>query len=131
MITRQKYLAASLLATAALLGGLSSASAQSLGSAANFAVLGGTAVTCTGGAVVGEVGISPGITASYTNTGCAVRGATPPDVAAAITDHAQILQFSGRFGNAYAPHPPMNSETPSMPSLPTPATSADAPLCMT
>lgn len=81
---RQKYLSTCLLAAAALIGGISSASAQvALGSAANFTVLGGTAVTCTGGAVVGEVGISPGITASYTNTGCAVRGATPPATNAA------------------------------------------------
>ena len=92
MITRQKYLAASLLATVALLGGVSSASAQSLGSAADFAVLGGTAVTCTGGAVVGEVGISPGITAAYTNTGCAVAGTTPPaSNAAAVAAHADFI----------------------------------------
>jgi len=76
----QKYLSMCLLAAAALIGGISSASAQApaLGAAAPFTVLGGTAVTCTGGAVVGEVGISPGITASYTNTGCAVKGTTPP-----------------------------------------------------
>jgi Ice-binding-like len=91
---RQKYLAMCLLATAALIGGVSSASAQApaLGAAANFAVLGGKSVTCTGGAVVGEVGISPGITASYTNTGCAVAGATPPaSNAAAVQAHADFL----------------------------------------
>jgi ice-binding like protein len=96
MINRHKYLAGCLLATAALLGGVSSASAQSLGSAANFAVLGGTAVTCTGGAVVGDVGISPGITASYTNTGCAVRGATPP------ATNAAAAQARTDFLSAYA-----------------------------
>jgi hypothetical protein len=79
MNTRQKYLSTCLLAMAAMFGGVSSASAQvSLGSAANFAVLGGTNVTCTGGAVVGDVGVSPGGAVPYTNTGCAVAGATPP-----------------------------------------------------
>jgi hypothetical protein len=91
---RQKYLAMCLLTTAALIGGVSSASAQApaLGAAAHFAVLGGTAVTCTGGAVVGEVGISDGNTAAYTNTGCAVTGARPPATnAAAVQAHANLI----------------------------------------
>src|ERR1700675_2968766 len=94
----QKYLSTGLLAAVALIGGISSASAQApaLGASANFAVLGGTAVTCTGGAVVGEVGISPGITASYTNTGCAVRGATPP------ATNAAAAQARTDFLSAYA-----------------------------
>jgi Ice-binding-like len=79
MNNRQIYLFTCFLATAALLGGVSSASAQvPLGSAANFAILGGTNVTCTGGAVLGDIGVSPGSAVSYTNTGCAVAGATPP-----------------------------------------------------
>ena len=74
----QKHLSKCLLAIAALLGGASTAFAQvSLGAASDFSVLGGTAVTCTAGSVVGNVGISPGITASYTNTGCAIAGTTP------------------------------------------------------
>jgi Ice-binding-like len=96
---RQKHLAMCLLATAALIGGVSSATAQApaLGAAAPFAVLGGTAVTCTGGAVVGEVGISPGITAAYTNTGCAVKGTTPPasDAAAAQARADFITAYDG------------------------------------
>jgi hypothetical protein len=90
----QMYLSTSLLATAALIGGVSSASAQApaLGAAAPFTILGGTAVTCTGGAVVGEVGIAPGITAAYTNTGCAVAGAVPPATnAAAVAAHADFI----------------------------------------
>jgi hypothetical protein len=90
----QKYLSTCLLAAAALIGGISSASAQTpaLGAAAHFAVLGGTAVTCTGGAVVGEVGISDGNTAAYTNTGCAVKGATPPATnSAAVQAHANFI----------------------------------------
>jgi hypothetical protein len=86
-----------LVATAALIGGISSASAQvPLGAAAPFTVLGGTAVTCTGGAVVGEVGISPGITASYTNTGCAVKGSAPP------ANNAAAVEARGDFLSAYA-----------------------------
>lgn len=102
----QIYLSTGLLATVALIGGISSASAQvPLGAATQFAVLGGRAVTCTGGAVVGEVGISNGITAAYKNTGCAVAGATPPasnaDAVAAHADfitayHALELQATSR-----------------------------------
>jgi len=93
----QKYLSTGLLAAVALIGGISSASAQApaLGASANFAVLGGTAVTCTGGAVVGEVGISPGITAAYTNTGCAVAGTTPP------ASNAGATQAQADFITAY------------------------------
>ena len=94
---RQKYLSTCLVATAALIGGVSSASAQvPLGAAAPFTVLGGTAVTCTGGAVVGEVGISPGITASYTNTGCAVKGSAPP------ATNAVAVEAREDFLSAYA-----------------------------
>ena len=80
MNNRQKYLFTSVLATVALLvGGVSSASTQlPAGALSGFAALGGTAVTCTGGSVVGDVGISPGITAAYTNTGCLIAGGTPP-----------------------------------------------------
>ena len=90
----QKYYSTCLLAAAALIGGISSASAQApaLGAAAQFAVLGGKAVTCTGGAVVGDIGLSPGITAAYTNTGCAVAGATPPATnAAAVAARADFI----------------------------------------
>jgi hypothetical protein len=92
-MNNRRHLSACLLAAAALIGGISSASAQvPLGAAADFAILGGTAVTCTGGAVVGEVGISPGITAAYTNTGCAVAGTTPPaSNAAAAQAHADFI----------------------------------------
>jgi hypothetical protein len=93
MNNRQKNLSTCLLTAAALIGGISSASAQvPLGAAADFAILGGTAVTCTGGAVVGEVGISPGITAAYTNTGCAVAGTTPPaSNDASVAAHADFI----------------------------------------
>ena len=72
-----KNLSRSLLATGVLIGCASPAWAQ-VPMASEFAILGGTAVTCTGGSVVGDVGISPGITASFTNTGCTIAGGTPP-----------------------------------------------------
>jgi hypothetical protein len=75
----QMYLSLSkcLLATAALLGGASPAWAQvSLGAASKFTVLGGPAVTCTNATITGDVGVSSG--GAFTNTGCAIAGATPP-----------------------------------------------------
>ena len=53
----QKYLSTCLLAIAALLGGASPAWAQvPLGTASNFAVLGGAGVTCTDSTITGVVG---------------------------------------------------------------------------
>jgi hypothetical protein len=48
------------------------ATTPSLGSAATFAVLAGTAVTCTNATVTGNVGVYPGIT--ITQTSCPVTG---------------------------------------------------------
>jgi hypothetical protein len=80
----QKYLSPSLLATAALLGGASSAFAQvSPGTSWEFTVLGGTAITCTAGSVVGDVGAAAG--GAFTNTGCTIAGGTPP-----ATDSAAV-----------------------------------------
>jgi ice-binding like protein len=90
---RQKYLATCLLATAALLGGVSTASAQvPLGAASAFAVLGGTNVTCTGGSVAGEVGVAPGAAVPFTDTGCTIAGGQPPATnAAAVAARASFL----------------------------------------
>ena len=79
MINLQKYLSPCLLATSALLAISLPASANGpLGAASEFAVLGGTNVTCTSGSVVGNVGVSPGSAVPYTNTGCTIAGGTPP-----------------------------------------------------
>jgi hypothetical protein len=51
---------------------------QSLGSASQFSVLGGTNVTCTAGSINGDVGVSPGGAVPFTNTGCTIAGETPP-----------------------------------------------------
>ncbi len=68
----------------------------SLGSASDFAVLGGTNVTCTAGVVTGDIGVAPGSAVPYTNTGCTVAGATPP-----ATDAAAV-QARVDFLSAYA-----------------------------
>ena len=87
----KKYLSTCLLGIAALLGGASPGWAQvSLGAASEFAVLGGTAVTCTAGVVTGDVGVSPGI--AFTNTGCTIAGRTPPATnAAAVLARTDFL----------------------------------------
>ncbi len=58
----------------AMAGSAASAAGQApaLGAAANFAILAGAAVTCTGGTVTGNVGVFPGT--AITQTGCPVTG---------------------------------------------------------
>lgn len=103
MPTVQKNLSILLLATVALLGIASLASAQRsttpqtpMGTVGDFAVLGGTNVTCTSGSVVGDIGVSPGSTAPFTNTGCMTTVGTPP-----ATDTAAV-QARTDFLNTYA-----------------------------
>jgi hypothetical protein len=99
LINLQKVLTPCLLATSALLGIASPAWANgTLGAASEFAVLGGTNVTCTGGSVVGNVGVSPGSAVSYTNTGCTVAGGTPPATdQSAAQARADFLAEYARF----------------------------------
>lgn len=99
----QKHLSVLLFATATLLGSTSPAWAQGssasqapMGTVGDFAVLGGTNVTCTAGSVVGDVGVSPGSAVPFTNTGCTITGGTPP-----ATDSAAI-QARTDFLNVYA-----------------------------
>ncbi len=88
----------SLVVTAALLGGTSSAFAvaPSVGTASGFAVLGGTNVTCTAGVIAGNVGVAPGSAVPFTNTGCTIAGSMPP-----ATDPA-AAQARTDFLSAYA-----------------------------
>jgi hypothetical protein len=92
----RKHLSSWMIGTAMLLGATSPVGAQvPLGAAAPFAILGGSAVTLTGGSVtVGDVGVFPG--SAYTNTGDIVSGAVPP-----ATNTAAVLAHSD-FLNAYA-----------------------------
>ncbi|MEO6666585.1 MAG: ice-binding family protein, partial [Nitrospiria bacterium] len=74
----QKYRSSSLLAIAAFAALLYNPSpamaavAPSLGSADSFAVLAGTAVTCTNSTVLGDVGVYPGT--AVTQTDCTITG---------------------------------------------------------
>ena len=65
----------------------------SLGTAGNFAVLGGTAVTCTDGTIKGDVGVSPGTVVVQTN--CPIIGAVHAGDSAAT-------QANIDFRSAYA-----------------------------
>ena len=94
----QKYLSTCLLATAALLGGVSPAWAQvSLGTASNFAVLSATspsggAVTCTDSTITGNVG-SSGVRASVVQTRCTINGAIVAPVTAQV-----VADFNTAYG---------------------------------
>jgi hypothetical protein len=89
-----KYFSLSLLAAATLLSGVPSAWAQvSLGKASPFAILAGTAVTCTNSTITGDVGVFPGT--AVTQTSCTING----------TIHAGdgvAKQASSDFLSAYA-----------------------------
>jgi hypothetical protein len=104
VINLQKVLSPCLLATAALLAISSFANANGpLGAASEIAVLGGTSVTCTGGSVVGNVGVSPGSAASYTNTGCTIAGGAPPATdQSAAQARADLLGEYARHSSASA-----------------------------
>jgi len=95
----QKYLSTSLFGIVALLGVTSPSWAQvNLGKAAVFAVLGGSAITCTTGSVVtGNVGISPGTAAAFTDTGCTFTGTVPP-----VTSPTKSANARTDFLTAYA-----------------------------
>jgi len=77
-------LAASLLASAP-----SSAAAPSVGAAGSFAVLAGTAVTCTNGTITGNVGVSPGT--AITQTTCPVTGTINAGNAAAVQGNSDFF----------------------------------------
>lgn len=97
MKTLQKYFSKGLLAAVALFVGTSTAWAQvPLGTASDFAVLGGSNVTCTAGVIVGDVGVAPGSAVPFTNTGCSITGLTPP-----ATDAAAVVARVA-FLNTYA-----------------------------
>lgn len=69
---------AALLAIAPIQGTWAKPAPAALGTALPFAELAGTNVTCSGGAVTGDVGVYPGSAVPFTNTGCLFTGKTPP-----------------------------------------------------
>jgi hypothetical protein len=69
--------------------------APGLGSAASFAVLAGTAVTCTDSTVTGDVGVATG--AAFTQTSCPVSGTIHLGDAAAAAAYADFLSAYAAF----------------------------------
>ena len=90
MNTCQKFLSTGVLA---LFASAAFAQAPTLGAASGFSVLGGTAVTCTDGVIIGDAGVSPGT--AFTNTRCTISGTTHVDDQAARRARAA-------FDTAYA-----------------------------
>jgi hypothetical protein len=73
---------------------VAAASAPSLGSASSFAVLAGTAVTCTDSTVSGDVGVWPG--SAVTQTNCTIAGTVHAGDGVA---RRAYLDFIGAFDN--------------------------------
>ncbi len=96
--------------------------APNLGAAADFAVLGGSAVTCTASVITGDVGIYPGT--AFTNTGCTIVGGTPPATNAAASDAqaALLTAYNSLVGQAC-------THTLSATFVPTPAPLAPGVYC--
>jgi hypothetical protein len=82
-------LVASLLASTPSFAGSLVAAAPSVGAAGSFAVLAGTAVTCTNGTVSGNVGVSPGT--AITQTSCPVTGTINAGNAAAVRANSDFF----------------------------------------
>jgi hypothetical protein len=75
------------------------AQAPDLGAAQGFALLAGTAVTCTNSTINGDVGVSPGT--AVTQTSCIINGTIHADDAVAVL--ANIDFFSAYAGLALTP----------------------------
>jgi hypothetical protein len=89
----RKNLCTGLIATAALLGGVSPTWAQvSLGAASGFSVLGGGAVTCTNSVIAGDVGAG----GALANTGCTIAGGMPPATNPAVA--GALAGLAGAYG---------------------------------
>jgi len=83
------------------------ASGPSLGGASSFAVLGGTGVTCTGSAVTGNVGVSPGVSVTGfppTSTLCTVAGTIHvADATAALAYNNFVTAYDALLGMTCEP----------------------------
>jgi hypothetical protein len=83
-------------------GSLAWAQAPSLGSAASFAVLGSSTVTCTGASTItGDVGVSPGSAVTGFPAPCTVVGGTihAADAVALQAHHDAALAYSALVGD--------------------------------
>jgi hypothetical protein len=68
---------------------MASATTPPFGTSGSFAVLANTAVACTDGTIIGDVGVSPG--SAIVQTNCPVTGALHPNDAAATQAYADFL----------------------------------------
>ena len=83
------------------------ATAPNLGSAANFAVLAGTAVTCTHSTVTGDVGVYPGT--AVTRTGCHIAGSIHAGDAVAQAASADFLIAYAAIAKLACDFPPLTT----------------------
>jgi Ice-binding-like len=88
-------LAAFLLAWGSTSTASGATAAPSVGAAGSFAVLAGTAVTCTNGTVTGNVGVSPGT--AITQTTCPVTGTINAGNAAAVLANRDFFAAYDKF----------------------------------
>ncbi len=70
--------------------------APAVGSAGSFAVLAGTAVTCTDSTITGDVGVWPGT--AITQTNCTINGTVHPGDATAAAAHIDFLSAYSALG---------------------------------
>ena len=92
--------------------------APSLGSAASFAVLGGPAVTCTGGTIAGDVGVGgPAPRTGFTNTGCTISGTVHDGDAAAIAAYAAFRSAYTEYSKMACPADPKRNLTGTLDGL--------------
>jgi len=81
----------------ALAAGTASAAPVNLGTAGNFAVLAGTAVTCTDSTVTGDVGVWPGT--AITQTNCIVNGTVHAGDGVAKQAYLDFLSAYDQYAN--------------------------------
>jgi hypothetical protein len=81
----------------ALAAGTASSAPVALGTAGNFAVLAGTAVTCTDSTVTGDVGVWPGT--AITQTNCIVNGTVHAGDGVARQAHLSFLSAYDQYAD--------------------------------
>jgi hypothetical protein len=74
-----------------------------LGTAANFAILAGTAVTCTNSTVTGNVGVSPGATVTGFPPCAIINGTIHANDLAAMSAHTAFLKAYNQFKALHHP----------------------------
>jgi hypothetical protein len=81
------------------------AAAPDLGTAGSFAVLGGSAVTCTDSTITGDVGVYPGTTVTQTN--CTINGRIHAGDASAFAAYSDFLTAYAALALKPCDQPPL------------------------